>query len=88
MLFLLIYYSPHFALTVTDPIHVMRKGLEDDTYNLEVRVPERYRDDDVYKLADAYNRIYLPMKDRQKGQEEGTSSLLKMDDVKDLFGGD
>ena len=87
VLFLLIYYSPHFALTVTDPIHVMRKGLDDDTYNLEVRIPERYKDDDVYQLADAYNRIYLPMKDRQKGQEEGTSSLLKLDDVKDLLGG-
>ncbi len=66
----------------------MRKGLEDDSYNLEVRVPDRYKDDDVYQLADAYNRIYLPMKDRQKGQDDGKSSLLKLDDVKDLLGGD
>ena len=86
--FLLVYYSPHFALTVTDPIHVMRKGLEDESYNLEVRVPDRYKDDDVYRLADAYNRIFLPMKDRHKGPDEAQSSLLKLDDVKDLLDGE
>ena len=85
VVFLLVYYSPHFALTVTDPIHVMTKGIEDNSYNLEVKIPERYRDDDVYRLADAYNRVFLPMKDRNRGAGEGQSSVLNLDDVKDLF---
>lgn len=29
-----------FAITVTDPIHVMRKGMSDPDYNLEVEIPE------------------------------------------------
>ena len=69
----LLIYSPHFALTVTDPIHVMRKGLEDTDYNLEVRIPERYQTDDVFRLAKQYNEKYLPLKDRT--QEEGESSI-------------
>ncbi|MBN1686609.1 MAG: ion transporter [Spirochaetales bacterium] len=88
VLFLLIYYSPHFALTVTDPIQVMRKGIEDDSYNLEVRIPGRYEDDDVYRLADAYNRVFLPMKDRSRGTTEARSSLLDFDDVKGLLDGE
>jgi len=88
VIFLLVYYSPHFAMTVTDPIQVMRKGIEDDTYNLEVKIPERYKEDDVYQLADAYNRIFLPMKDRSRGTGESQSSLLNLDDVKDLLEGE
>ena len=85
VIFLLVYYSPHFALTVTDPIQVMRKGMEDDSYNLEVRIPKRYQDDDVYRLADAYNRVFLPMKDRSQGAGEARSSLLNLDDLKDII---
>ncbi|MBT3274238.1 MAG: hypothetical protein HN368_13865, partial [Spirochaetales bacterium] len=86
VVFLLVTYSPHFALTITDPIHVMRKGIEDDAYNLEVKIPDKYRDDDIYKLADAFNRIYLPMKDRALGgAAESKPSLLNLDDVKDLL---
>lgn len=83
--FLLVYYGPHFALTVTDPITVMRKGMEDDSYNLEVKIPKRYEEDDVYCLADAYNRVFLPLKDRSRVAGEGRSSLLDLDDVKGLL---
>ena len=88
VIFLLVYYSPHFALTVTDPIQVMRKGIEDDSYNLEVKIPKRYKEDDIYQLADAYNRIFLPMKDRSRGSGDSQSSLLNLDDMKDLFEGE
>lgn len=78
-------YSPRFALTVTDPIHVMHRGMEERSYNLEVRIPPEYRDDDIYRLASAYNRIFLPMKDRENAGSESESSQLTMGDVKDLF---
>ncbi|MFW5826524.1 MAG: ion transporter [Alkalispirochaeta sp.] len=87
ILVLMLIYSPHFALTVSDPIHVMRRGLAEKNYRLEVRIPRQYRDDDVYRLAQEFNRVYLPMKDREAAAEEdssGTSSLT-MGDVKDLF---
>jgi hypothetical protein len=82
---LLFYYGPHFALTVSDPVHVMRRGLTENAYNLEVRLPERYRGDDVFRLAEAYNEHYLPLKDRSSGDSESAVSGLKMDDFNDLF---
>ena len=82
---LLVYYSPHFALTITDPIHVMRKGMEDPSYNFEVKIPRRYQDDDIYRLASAYNSAFLPLKDRSRDSVEAQSSLLDFDDVKTLL---
>jgi hypothetical protein len=60
----LLVYSPIFALSVSDPIHVMRRGLAESDYNLEVKIPERYREDDLFELAALYNEKYLPLKDR------------------------
>jgi hypothetical protein len=81
----LLYYGPHFALTVSDPIHVMRRGFEEKNYTLEVKVPERFAKDGVFKLAEAYNREYLPLKERQKEEEESLHSDLSIDAVGDFF---
>lgn len=86
VLVLVFVYSPQFALTVTDPIHVMRRGMTEKSYNLEVRVPDLYRDDDIYRLAREYNRTFLPMKDRENAAEDGEAgSNLSLGDIKDLF---
>ncbi len=77
-------YSPHFAMTVSDPIHIMRRGMSEKAYNLEVIVPGQYRHDDVYELSKLYNEVFLPMKDRSSGEETEVSAL-KMDDLKDMF---
>jgi len=87
IIFLLVY-SPHFALTVSDPIHVMNKGFEDKSYNLEVKVPKQFADDDLFKLAKNYNEVYLPLKDRSNAEEGGEMVDIKMDDFGDLFGKD
>lgn len=76
-------YSPHFAMTVSDPIHIMRKGMEEPTYNLEIVIPERFEEDDVYRLAASYNEVYLPMKDRSADPGEG--SALSMDSFGGIF---
>ena len=80
----LIYYSPHFAITVTDPIHVMKKGFLENDYNLEVEIPPVYQKDDIYVLGALYNEKYLPMKVRQLDSESGQTNL-SMDDFEDLF---
>ena len=67
--FMLLFYSPHFAMTVADPIHVMERGFSERGHNLEVRIPDRYRRDDIFRLAALYNSVYLPMKDRPLGGE-------------------
>ncbi len=74
-------YSPRFALDITDPVHVMTRGMEESGYNLEVKVPERRAEEDVFALAALYNRIFLPMKDRGSAQEE-QASALGIDDIR------
>ncbi|MGI9255452.1 MAG: ion transporter [Salinispira sp.] len=71
ILVIMFVYSPHFALTISDPIHVMRRGFDETSYNLQVRIPDQFKDDEVYLLSESFNRDYLPMKDRegQKNQE-------------------
>ena len=61
-------YAAHFALTVSDPVQVMRRGLAERDYHLEVRVPPAYRDDEVFELAREYNERYLPLKDRRRAE--------------------
>ncbi len=81
----LFYYSPHFALTVSDPLHVMSRGMNEKGYNLEVKIPHLYRDDEVYRLAKLHNEVYLPLKDRAGGGDEAEVLDLKMDDIQDLL---
>ena len=85
ILVLVFVYSPHFALTISDPIHVMRRGMQESSYNLEVKIPAAYRDDDVFRLAQSYNRVFLPMKDRAYAGEEAEISQIQLNDLKDLF---
>ena len=64
----------------------MRRGLDEQSYNLEVRIPERYRNDDIYRLAASYNETYLPLKDRNRDEEASADNLdLKMEDLGNLF---
>jgi hypothetical protein len=74
-------YSPHFAITVSDPIHVMRRGMAEPEYNLAARIPPRYEDDEVFQLASLYNEQFLPMKDREAQKAPSGASALTMDDV-------
>lgn len=83
----LLYYSPHFALTVSDPVQVMRRGVNEPGYNLEVRIPERYASDEIFRLAEGYNRKFLPLKDRQKEEEQSLHSELSLDTIKGIFDG-
>lgn len=85
VLVLVFVYSPHFALTISDPIHVMRRGMQEPNYNLEVKVPSEYRDDDVFRLAQSYNRVFLPMKDRAHAGDDAESSQIQLTDVRDLL---
>ena len=83
----LVYYSAHFAITVSDPIHVMLRGYREKDYNLEVKSPRHFRDDEVYELAREYNQVFLPMKDRQAHENgDNQASNIKLDDFSDLLG--
>ena len=79
----LFLYAPRFALGISDPIHVMKRGLSEPGYNLEVRIPEGSEQDDVFELAALYNGVYLPLKDRQSAEAE--SPILAIDNLEDLI---
>jgi hypothetical protein len=80
----LLIYAPRFALHISDPIHVMRRGMSESDYNLEVRIPPERAGDDVFELAALYNSVYLPLKDRVGAEGQGPAPALKLDDLRDL----
>ncbi len=87
MLAFLFIYAPRFALRISDPIHVMKRGMAEEDYNLEVHIPPDQAGDDVFELASLYNSVYLPLKDRL-GSQGGTSApALKIEDLRDLAEG-
>ena len=84
VLVFLFIYSPHFAITITDPINIMWRGFAEKSYNLEIKIPKRFRRDDIYRLAELYNEIYLPLKDRSEG-EDSVVVDIRLDDLKDFL---
>jgi hypothetical protein len=80
----LFLYAPRFALGITDPIHVMRRGMEESGYNLEVKIPPERAEDDVFKLAELYNGVFLPLKDREGAGGDAAPTALEIDAVKSL----
>jgi len=80
----LFFYAPRFALGISDPVSIMKRGMAEKDYNLEVRIPPDRSEDDVFELAELYNRVFLPLKDRQGSGSHESQSALSIDDVRDL----
>ena len=81
---MMLLYTPIFASQVADPVFIMDRGLREMEYNLEVKLDSEHVDDEIYKLARAYNVRWLTLKNqivnyRKKNQKEG--SVLKIDDL-------
>ena len=85
VLILMLVYSPHFAMTISDPVFVMLKGMRDKNYNLEVDIPNRYKNDDIFKLSSEFNDKYLTLKAREDEDNSEGESIIKMEDLGDLF---
>ena len=86
VILLMVTYSPHFAITVSDPVNVMLRGLKEKSYNLEVRLPPGLENDDIFRLAEAYNDEYLPLKERHAAEDQGGALDISLDDISDLLG--
>lgn len=84
VLVIMFFYSPHFAMTISDPVFVMLKGMRDKNYNLEVDIPKRYGNDDIFRLSAEYNDKYLTLKAREESDDSEGESVLKMEDLGDL----
>jgi hypothetical protein len=84
VLAILFLYAPRFALGISDPIHVMQRGMSESAYNLEVKIPPQRADEDVFALAGLYNSVFLPLKDRESAGKPSEGSALNIDEIKDL----
>jgi hypothetical protein len=74
------FYAPHFIRVVTDPLEVMRRGLAEDGFNRQVRLPEDRAEEEVFRLAREYNERWLPLKDRDRRGEP--PALLTPEDAR------
>ncbi len=81
---ILFLYAPRFALGISDPIHIMQRGMSESAYNLEVKIPPQRADEDVFALAALYNSVFLPLKDRESAGKPSEDSALTIDEIKDL----
>lgn len=78
----MIIYTRHFAQIISDPVHILNKGLRKKNYNLQVKVNEVYSDHEIYRLVNFYNEAYLPAKlKRMQEEQESNASGLSMDDL-------
>ena len=81
LLSIIIIYSRHFALTISDPIYVMRMGFEIKNYTYAVKILKHYTDDDLFLLANDYNTRWLPAKIRKLSEMNVSTTKLSIDDV-------
>ena len=81
LILIIIIYTRHFALTVSDPVYVMRMGFEKKDYTLAVKIQKHYKDDDLFLLANDYNSRWLPAKIRKLSETKNTESKLSFNDV-------
>lgn len=82
---IMLFYSPYFAINVSDPVNIMRKGMSEKGYHLQVAIPEDLKDGDLFVLAKHYNEEFLPLKMRNQQEDEGAGLELEVDDLEDLF---
>lgn len=76
------FYMRHFEINVSHVIGVIDSGMRKKNYNLMAVINERYRDDEVFRLADYYNRFFLPAKMRQIVDVKGLRPLSPSSDRK------
>ena len=81
VLSILFLYTKHFAQNISDLIHILQKGLWKKNYNLQIKIKEQYKDEEIYTLAQFYNEVYLPAKLRKMQEKEATKSGLSMSDL-------
>ena len=82
LIIITLIYSRYFALTISDPVYVMRKGFEQKDYTYAVKLLKHFEDDDIFLLANDYNTRWLPAKIRKLSESGSKSeSKLKLEDI-------
>ncbi len=81
VLAIMIFYTKHFAQTVSDLMHILNKGFRKKDYNFQIKIRKEYKDQEIYRLASFYNDAYLPSKLKKlESEKNNKSSSLSMND--------
>lgn len=80
LLFLKIY-ATHFTKTVVNPIMAMKNGFEIKDYTRMAAIPEKYKEDEIFLLANAFNNRWLPAKLRKLQNSSEVKVTLKSEDI-------
>lgn len=78
----MLIYTRHFVQTISDIVHIIKRGLKEKDYNLQVKIKEPFKEDEIFKLAEEYNENYLPLKSKIQQEEKAKkSTVLSMNDL-------
>jgi len=79
----MLLYSRHFSITVSDVAGALNSGFRKRDYNLMIKIRNEYKEEELYRLAQFYNDVYLPAKLRKRDfEKEGSGTPITMDAVK------
>ena len=87
VIIIMVFYSAHFAQTISDPVYVVKRGLKEKSYAYTAKINPHYKNDEVFELAEIYNTQWLPFKLRIYSGKSGPkqdSNTVK-DDYSDLL---
>lgn len=82
ILFIFIYLK-NFVSRISDIVYVIFKGIKHKDYYLMVKIPEQYKDEEIFEFAKFYNDIYLPAK-RKLYQKSEQVSKISIDDLMNM----
>lgn len=81
VLAIMIFYTKHFAQTISDLMHILNKGFRKKDYNFQIKIREEFKEQEIYRLASFYNEAYLPSKLKKlEAEKSNKSSSLSMND--------
>jgi len=83
---IMVIYTRHFAQNISDLVHILNKGFRKKDYNLQIKIKDEFKNDEIFKLAQFYNNAYLPAKLRRiHSEEEETNKVaFSMNDLTDF----
>lgn len=75
-------YAGIFRRNVSDVAAILNLGFRKRDYNLMVRIPDKNRDHEIFRLAKFYNDAYLPAKVRKEAlRAKNSAGFLSADDL-------
>jgi hypothetical protein len=72
-----IFYGFFFKSTISDPVLEMRKGFEEIYYTKPIKIPKKYTEDDIFILANDFNKRWLTAKIRKLKEIKSRGMNLK-----------